>query len=451
MQADQLEQDCEDDYDESLTIVMRKASEPIDILWRNMGYISSQYAFTRIFLFVLGMSLILFLSSPVVMINQISQLEGMNWVKFTWATNDSTIGFLIHKSGPPLLVILINLLVIILLDFASVFERYHCHSKYQTAVYNKTVIYTSLNMFIIPVLTQSGGASIYGLITNNNFDFGKILGELFIPKSGEFFALLLIQQGAISGMFYGLMIGEISGSFFKPYYAVERRKMYNDQQPWRRDEQLTFLYGYFNSQIMTMFMICVFYAPTVPMVPIAAAFFVKIRHYVDGYNLLTFFRKEIDTSGQLIDSVTNHALMIVFMYQICMTAYFTIHNRREETIACALILLVSSFYSAITYENIYDLASIDDVLEKKDKLDDIVFQKWKDDYNHPLCIKRRSESLIRRVNQDVNNNDELNNVAQDQQRNGGDDRAYKNVPGRLRNTKLFELTKQPKKMQAKAQ
>lgn len=155
---------------------------------------------------------------------------------------------------------------------------------------------------------------MYDLIINSNFNVAKILGELFIPKSGEFFALLLVQQGALSAVFYGLMVSEIIFSFFKPYYAFERRKMYNDQAPWRRDETLTFTYGYFNSQIMTIFTICIFYAPTVPLVPMAAACFVYIRHYVDGYNLLTYYRREIDTSGKLIDYVTNHALLITISY-----------------------------------------------------------------------------------------------------------------------------------------
>ncbi len=33
---------------------------------------------------------------------------------------------------------------------------------------------------------------MYDLFINNNFNVAKILGELFIPKSGEFFALLLV-------------------------------------------------------------------------------------------------------------------------------------------------------------------------------------------------------------------------------------------------------------------
>ena len=279
-----------------------------------MGFIHSHFAFTRFFVFVLGLVLIIFLSSPAVMINQLQKFEYLHWLSFGWTQNMGVFGTLIHKSGPPMLILLINVAIISLLDFISVMESYDSHSMYQNNVYLKTVVYMSLNMFIIPVLTTSGGASMYDLFINSNFNVAKILGELFIPKSGEFFALLLIQQGALSAVFYGLMVSEILFSFFKPYYAFERRKMYNDQAPWCRDETLTFTYGYFNSQIMTIFTICIFYAPTVPLVPMAAAVFVYIRHMVDGYNLLTYYRREIDTSGKLIDYVTNHALLIVIMY-----------------------------------------------------------------------------------------------------------------------------------------
>ena len=129
---------------------------------------------------------------------------------------------------------------------ASVYEKYDSHSQYQAAVYTKTVIYMSLNMFFIPVLTLSSGAtSLYELFSRSNK--AQLLGELFIPKSGEFFIILLVQQGAISGIFYALNISDIMWSYFLPALAFERRKIYNDQAPWRRHEQTTFLYGYFNA------------------------------------------------------------------------------------------------------------------------------------------------------------------------------------------------------------
>ena len=101
-------------------------------------------------------------------------------------------------------------------------------------------------MFIIPVMTLTSGAtSLYELFQGTSKI--QLLGELFIPKSGEFFIILLVQQGAFSAMFYSLNISDIIWSYFMPALAFERRKIYNDQAPWRRHEQTTFLYGYFNA------------------------------------------------------------------------------------------------------------------------------------------------------------------------------------------------------------
>jgi len=146
---------------------------------------------------------------------------------------------------------------------------------------------------------------------------------------------------------------------------------------------------------MTIFTICIFYAPTVPLIPLAAAVFVYIRHMVDGYNLLTYYRREIDSSGKMIDHITNTALIVVIMYQICMTAYFSIHHRQSETMACACIFLLSVFYAAISYEDVYDLAKIEEQMEAYDEFNDEMFSKWKNEYAHPLVVghsRRREQS-----------------------------------------------------------
>jgi hypothetical protein len=60
-------------------------------------------------------------------------------------------------------------------------------------VYLKTVIYMIINLFVIPVLTLSnGGVTLYELFMSNNWNLPRLLGELFIPKSGEFFIILLV-------------------------------------------------------------------------------------------------------------------------------------------------------------------------------------------------------------------------------------------------------------------
>jgi len=68
-------------------------------------------------------------------------------------------------------------------------------------------------MFVIPVLTiASEGKTIYELLITTSVP--SLLSELFIPKAGEFFAVLLIQQGVFSVIFYSLQLPDISYTYF---------------------------------------------------------------------------------------------------------------------------------------------------------------------------------------------------------------------------------------------
>jgi hypothetical protein len=66
--------------------------------------------------------------------------------------------------------------------------------------------------------------------------------------------------------------------------------------------------------MMTVFAISLIFSSTVPLVTLAACLFLGLRHVVDCLQLLTFFRREIDSSGKMISTVTNTALIFVIMY-----------------------------------------------------------------------------------------------------------------------------------------
>jgi hypothetical protein len=95
-----------------------------------LGVIHSHFAFTRFFLFVAGLILIVFLSSPAVMLAKLQKIDPTSFLKFDWTQEYGVFGKYLHKSGPPLMVLLINLAVICLLDYASVIESYDSHSQY---------------------------------------------------------------------------------------------------------------------------------------------------------------------------------------------------------------------------------------------------------------------------------------------------------------------------------
>jgi hypothetical protein len=75
--------------------------------------------------------------------------------------------------------------------------------------------------------------------------------------------------------------------------------------------------------MMTVFMITLFLMYQVPILTLAALFFFTTRFAVDLLNLLTVFKKEIDSQGKLIEMVTSTAYGYVVFYQICMVLFLT--------------------------------------------------------------------------------------------------------------------------------
>lgn len=93
---------------------------------------------------------------------------------------------------PPLVILGINLILLMLIDFASLIERYETHSLYQKAVYSRSVIYLTLNMLIIPALTLTNSEPLINLVLKKQFDITQLLGDFYIANSGVFFVSILI-------------------------------------------------------------------------------------------------------------------------------------------------------------------------------------------------------------------------------------------------------------------
>lgn len=160
--------------------------------------------------------------------------------------------------------------------------------------------------------------------------------------------------------------------------------------------------------MLTVFAICIFLSGTVPLVALACAFYAAVRHIVDCTLLLTVYRKEIDSSGCLIESATNCALIFVLIYQLCMMAYLVLQEKDEEALTCTLIFVISIVYIVVSYESIYGLLIHDEANELDnidladrgslklvdDKKRTAMLQKWRMDYDHPLVVS----SVRRRMN-----------------------------------------------------
>ena len=141
-------------YKDSI-LVARPSSEPADILWKNMRGSRGLFLVRRMALFILGILIIVFVSSPTVIFANIKATDKTHLLDFDWVEN-LPAGQVLKNHAAPTIIILINIVLLVIIDWTCVMEAYETHSLYQEAVYVKSFIYLILNMLIIPALTLNG-------------------------------------------------------------------------------------------------------------------------------------------------------------------------------------------------------------------------------------------------------------------------------------------------------
>ena len=201
--------------------------------------------------------------------------------------------------------------------------------------------------------------SLFSFLQARGFNLSQLLSEFYMGENGMFFVSLILQTGIFTSTYYLLQLSDLTFSYFSPWLANMRRKVYQDFEPWLRHQQNNFYYGYFYAQTLTVLAICIFFSATIPLVTLATAFFCLIRHVVDCLNLLNVNRKEIDSQGELIETATNTAFFIVVSYQVCMMAFFSIKQLDAEAFACTFLFIASIFYIVLRYKQVNDLDSED--------------------------------------------------------------------------------------------
>lgn len=123
------ESELEHIYSETV-LVMSKVTEPSDILWKNMSGNKGIFTFRRVILGLIGVFIILFISSPTTIFANVKKLDKNGVLDFEWVSNTTFLGRLIRQHGPPFIIILINYVLLMIIDITTKIECYETHSLY---------------------------------------------------------------------------------------------------------------------------------------------------------------------------------------------------------------------------------------------------------------------------------------------------------------------------------
>lgn len=118
------EQSLVDIYHNNM-LVMARAVEPSEIIWRNMTGERGLWIIRRFLLFLAGLLVILFGTTPAVILSEV------DFFMQTFGLESKTFAIgLVIKYLQPILVIGLNLFLLLLIDWSSAKEHHETHTLY---------------------------------------------------------------------------------------------------------------------------------------------------------------------------------------------------------------------------------------------------------------------------------------------------------------------------------
>ena len=161
--------------------------------------------------------------------------------------------------------------------------------------------------------------------------------------------------------------------------------------PWRRPISFTFQYGYFYAQIMTIFSIILIYSSTVPIITLAGALFLFLKHGVDSFNIITWHRKELESKSEVLNHIIFTGQIILVLYQSAVLVFFSMNDKHVQSFLIAITLIITILVIILTNEHVFEpekipsLVMVERANESLDFVDNPI-RKWRREFSHPLIV-----------------------------------------------------------------
>lgn len=379
-------------------IIVTRAVEPSDLMWRNVGGTRGVYLFRRIGLLVLAFFVLLFMTTPAVIFSTLKSFKWFTFLNMDWAEElPGPLTNLVHAYFPSLMIIAFNQVLLLLIDLSSYLERHHAHSHVQLSIFLKCVPYLTLNMLVIPGVTLAAAESLVQILGASEFMLANVLAKLHLADSGALFVNLLLQKSCYSNMFYLLRGGEVGAAYGSSWLAYYIREDLNRHDKWRRVEFMVFQYGYFYAVMITGFAIVMTFCSTIPLVIPAGLFFFSIKHVVDGLNLLTVHKHEMDSRGNMLRYVCIYSLVCVLLYQTSMIGFFSSVGLSLQAFCVFVLMLPCAYLTFASSGPLYDLSTVETEFRASTLKGTCPFpitpdaiQRWRQLYWHPMYVPVQS-------------------------------------------------------------
>ena len=97
--------------------------------------------------------------------------------------------------------------------------------------------------------------------------------------------------------------------------------------------------GYHQSYSLVIFLNCLLFSSSVPLITFFAALFFWIKYAVDKYNLIFVYFKIFESGGKIRKIVTHYMIFNLFFYLIVTVSFFSLKFSTYYMWGCAIIVI----------------------------------------------------------------------------------------------------------------
>ena len=363
-------------------LIIKPMPNPSDISWVNLNK-TTQLSWLKSFLInFIGIMMILFLTTPASLL-QVIDLEGLFESLIESADFlPGSFTSLLQKNLSPMIILLVSNILLLLIDNLAYLRKNVTLSSTQQSILTKCLIFLILNNFLVPALSLTGVESLFSLLSENLTVIDDLFQTFYLNDTGSAFILLLMEAGVFAFSFYLLRIGELANSNFNRKLVIEKRKSKDEvsnREVIFKNERILFQFGYFYANAIVYILIILVFSTTVPAISLSGLIYFLLKISVDGLELISNHRKEMDSDGKIIGRVIKGCCGVGIFFELLMMGYYAVSGLGYN-ICVLFVLLVLSCYAS------YRINSVEIVKWEQDQVE-MHFEenekKWKKSYKIP--------------------------------------------------------------------
>lgn len=299
---------------------IHKAYPQSDIIWPNLKVSAIVAIFKQSLLFLSLCLLSLLFLTPAY---AISLLDPLRLTVERWfQSNEFLVEFVGEYFGPMIILTMNFVLIPALIDALSEFEGFRRKSSRQIGIMRRLFFFMLMNTLIIPVTQTSTALIFFRKLEEKSIGSWPSMLSSNLMAQQYFYIKFIIQLTFISNGIWLIDLSHRTIVFVKARYHNYKYKD-SIEKPLFVDDY-AFDLGYHQSYALVIFLNCLLFSCTVPLISFFAALFFWVKYLVDKYNLIFVYFEVYESGGQIRKNVAGYMVFNLFLYLTVTVSFFAL-------------------------------------------------------------------------------------------------------------------------------